>query len=72
MDERAVASRFRANAKCRLTVLLNVAEALIAECDGSRVERNELVTLKDTFIHACDHYVETFAEDELTEQVLNN
>ena len=69
MDERAAASRVRANAKRRLTVLLNVAEALFAEGNESRVERNELAALKETFIHACDRYAETFAEDELTEQV---
>ena len=69
MDERAAASRVRANAKRRLTVLLNVTEALFAEGNESRVERNELAALKETFIHACDRYAETFAEDELTEQV---
>ena len=51
-------------------MLLNVAEALFAEGNESRVERNELAALKETFIHAaCDRYAETFADDELTEQV---
>ena len=52
-----------------MTVLLNVTEALFAAGDANRIERNELVALKDAFIHACDRYVETFAEDELTEEV---
>ena len=69
MDEHAVASRFRNNAKCRLTSLLNVAEALFAAGNGSHVDKNELVALKETFIHACDRYVDTHAEDELTEEV---
>ena len=69
MDERAAASRFRNNAKCRLTSLLNVAEALFAAGNGSHVDKNELVALKETFIHACDRYVDTYAEDELTEEV---
>ena len=69
MDQRAAAGRFRATAKRRLTVLLNVTEALFAAGDANRIERNELVALTDAFIHACDRYVETFAEDELTEEV---
>ena len=69
MDQRAAAGRFRATAKRRLTVLLNVTEALFAAGDANRIERNELVALKDAFIHACDRYVDTFAEDELTEEV---
>ena len=69
MDERVAASRFRNNAKCRLTSLLNVAEALFAAGNGSHVDKNELVALKETFIHACDRYVDTHAEDELTEEV---
>ena len=69
MDQRAAAGRFRATAKRRLTVLLNVTEALFAADDASHIERNELLALKDAFIHACDRYVETFAEDELTEEV---
>ena len=69
MDQRAAAGRFRATAKRRLTVLLNVTEALFAAGDANRIERNELVALKDAFIHACDRYVETFTEDELTEEV---
>ena len=69
MDQRAAAGRFRATAKRRLTVLLNITEALYAAGDANRIERNELVALKDAFIHACDRYVETFAEDELTEEV---
>ena len=69
MDERAAAGRFRTNAKRRLTVLLNVAESLIAESNGSRVERNEVIALKEAFVHACDRYAETCTEDELTEQV---
>ena len=52
MDERAAADRFRAIAKRRLTVLLNVTEALCAAGDGSRIKRNKCVTLKDAFIHA--------------------
>ena len=69
MDQRAAAGRFRATAKRRLTVLLNITEALYAAGDASHIERNELLALKDAFIHACDQYVETFAEDELTEEV---
>ena len=69
MDQRAAAGRFRATAKRRLTVLLNVTETLFAGGDANRIERNELVALKDAFIHACDRYVDTFAEDELTEEV---
>ena len=69
MDQHAAAGRFRATAKRRLTVLLNVTEALFAAGDANRIERNDLVALKDAFIHACDRYVETFAEDELTEEV---
>ena len=69
MDERVAASRFRNNAKCRLTSLLNVAEALFTAGNGSHVDKNELVAFKDTFIHACDRYVDTHAEDELTEEV---
>ena len=69
MDERAAASRFRNNAKCRLTSLQNVAEGLFAAGNGSHVDKNELVALKETFIHACDRYVDTYAEDELTEEV---
>ena len=52
-----------------MTSLLNVAEALFAAGNGSHVDKNELVALKDTFIHACDRYVDTHAEDELTEEV---
>ena len=69
MDQRAAAGRFRATAKRRLTVLLNITEALYAAGDANRIERNELVALKDAFIHSCDRYVETVAEDELTEEV---
>ena len=69
MDQRAAAGRFRATAKRRLTVLLNITEALYAAGDANRIERNELVALKEAFIYACDRYVETFAEDELTEEV---
>ena len=69
MDERVAASRFRNNAKCRLTSLLDVAEALFAAGNGSHVDKNELVALKETFIHACDRYVDTHAEDELSDEV---
>ena len=48
MDDCAASSRFRYNAKCRLTSLLNVAEVLFAAGNGSRVDRNELVALKET------------------------
>ena len=69
MDQRAAAGRFRATAKRRLTVLLNITETLYADGDASHIERNELLALKDAFIHACDRYVDTYAEDELTEEV---
>ena len=69
MDQRAAAGRFRATAKRPLTVLLNITETLYADGDASHIERNELLTLKDAFIHACDRYVDTYAEDELTEEV---
>ena len=69
MDERVAASRFRNNAKCRLTSLLNVAEGLFAAGNRSHVEKKDLVALKEIFIHACDRYVDTYADDELTEEV---
>ena len=60
---------FATTPKGRLTSLLNVAEGLFAAGNGSHVDKNELVALKETFIHACDRYVDTYAEDELTEEV---
>ena len=67
MDERAAASRVRANAKRRLTVELNVTEALIVDGQAERVRKEQLTELKETFIDTCNRYAETFTEDELTE-----
>ena len=69
MDERAAASRVRANAKRRLTVELSVTEALIVDGQTERVRKEQLAELKETFIDTCNRYAETFTEDELTEEV---
>ena len=69
MDERAAASRVRANAKRHLTVELNVTEALIVDGQTERVRKEQLAELKETFIDTCNRYAETFTEDELTEEV---
>ena len=69
MDERAAASRLRANAKRRLTVELNVTEALIVDGQTERVQKEQIAGLKEAFIDTCNRYAETFTEDELTEEV---
>ena len=69
MDERAAASRLRANAKRLLTVELNVTEALIDDGQTERVQKEQLAELKEAFIDTCNRYAETVTEDELTEKV---